>query len=570
MKNLFKKVSAILMAAIMVFAMAASVFAESGTMATTHPSENDKATLTITGIATDDSPTVTLYKIAKGKYSEKGFTGYETVTGVNLADLENPTEASVNTIAKAILDGDITPMEVIADGTISDGTYKKEVTGAGAYIAIITGATSTVYNPILLGVSYDKDSIITTGTVDATDVYASSAVAKSTKPHIDKTITGGTTTDGEKATVSVGDVVDYNIAVTAPSYPSNATNKTFFVADTMSSGLTFDFASLEVKTDADDVTVTRTDDKDNGIAIFKIGDTVIARAKVDGNGFNLSFMYDNLIQNKETGALYNVSVEYSALVNDLAVVGTAGNKNDAKLYYANNPFGGSTHDTPDSKPDNAEGVTSNGSDKTVYTYQIALKKVAAEDEEKVLSGAVFGIYSDKKCENLVDEITTNENGFAVSTAVAKGTYYVKELKAPTGYTLSEQIIPVDAQWTTATTTVDGTVTRTTYTTEANESVDGKQVGWIKDGKFYKEKVTDSKPAYVLATSETSSTSVTNVVENGAGTVPTLVKTPVKDTKLGTLPSTGGMGTYLFTIIGVVVMAGAAGAFFMSRRRGSEE
>ena len=49
-----------------------------------------------------------------------------------------------------------------------------------------------------------------------------------------------------------------------------------------------------------------------------------------------------------------------------------------------------------------------------------------------------------------------------------------------------------------------------------------------------------------------------------------VTLPVKDTKLGELPSTGGMGTYLFTIIGVVVMAGAAGAFFMSRRKGSEE
>ena len=35
-----------------------------------------------------------------------------------------------------------------------------------------------------------------------------------------------------------------------------------------------------------------------------------------------------------------------------------------------------------------------------------------------------------------------------------------------------------------------------------------------------------------------------------------VTLPVTDTKLGALPSTGGMGTYLFTIIGVVVMAGA--------------
>ena len=45
---------------------------------------------------------------------------------------------------------------------------------------------------------------------------------------------------------------------------------------------------------------------------------------------------------------------------------------------------------------------------------------------------------------------------------------------------------------------------------------------------------------------------------------------IKNTKLSSLPSTGGMGTYLFTIIGVVVMAGAAGAFFISRRKGSEE
>lgn len=45
---------------------------------------------------------------------------------------------------------------------------------------------------------------------------------------------------------------------------------------------------------------------------------------------------------------------------------------------------------------------------------------------------------------------------------------------------------------------------------------------------------------------------------------------LNDTKLNSLPATGGMGTYLFTIIGVVVMAGAAGAFFISRRKGSEE
>ena len=39
-----------------------------------------------------------------------------------------------------------------------------------------------------------------------------------------------------------------------------------------------------------------------------------------------------------------------------------------------------------------------------------------------------------------------------------------------------------------------------------------------------------------------------------------------DTKLNALPSTGGMGTYLFTIVGVVLMTCAAGAFFVSRRK----
>lgn len=566
MKNLFKKVSAILIAAIMVFAMSASVFAATGTMATTtHPSADDKATLTITGIATDETPTVTLYKVAEGKYSERGFAGYKCTGGVNLADLENPTEAAISAIAKGILGGTITPLGTITDGTLSNGTYTKEVTGAGAYIAIIAGAAKTVYNPILLGVSYNENSIITTAdSVDAGSLYNASAVAKSTKPHIDKTIAGGTTADGDKATVSVGDVVKYNIAVTAPSYPTNATNKTFFVADTMSDGLDFDYDSLTVK--ADGTAATRTEVE--GIATFKIGDTVIARAKKDGNGFNLSFIYDSLIKDAATGALYGVSVDYSALVNARAVVGDAGNTNDAKLYYANAPFGGDTYDELD-RPDGAEGVTSNGDHKTVYTYQIALKKIDAADESKLLSGAVFGIYSDAACRELVDEITTNENGFAVSTALAKGTYYVKELKAPTGYSLNTTVFTVEAQWTSAKTTVDGTTTRTTYTTVKADSIDGKQVGYIKDGKFYRTEVEGSQPAYVAATSTTTSTSVTESTE-GAGVVPTLVSAPVKDTKLGELPSTGGMGTYLFTIIGVVVMAGAAGAFFMSRRKGSEE
>lgn len=47
------------------------------------------------------------------------------------------------------------------------------------------------------------------------------------------------------------------------------------------------------------------------------------------------------------------------------------------------------------------------------------------------------------------------------------------------------------------------------------------------------------------------------------------KTEMIDTKLGSLPSTGGTGTYIFTVLGVMVMAGVAGMFLISRRKENE-
>ena len=39
-----------------------------------------------------------------------------------------------------------------------------------------------------------------------------------------------------------------------------------------------------------------------------------------------------------------------------------------------------------------------------------------------------------------------------------------------------------------------------------------------------------------------------------------------NTKLANLPATGGIGTYIFTIAGIIIMAAAAGFFFVSRRK----
>lgn len=574
MKNLFKKISALVLAAIMVLSMCTAVFAK-------EVSKTDTATVTISGLNTDQTPIVTLYKVVEGNYSEKGFLGtYTKAQNVVINELDNPTQAEINTIAQRIKANDatkITPFATIS-ANVSGEQATATVSGAGVYIALITGASKTIYNPVYIGVSYNESSVLSHDAISAGDLYAGTKIVKKTSPQMPKEITGGTTTDNslgdenKKDTVSVGDVISYKLTPTAPSYPTNATNKTFYVSDTMTEGLDFDFNSLKLMANGTEVTRT----VDNGIATYKMNETVVvATAKQVGNGFNMSFSYEGFdsLNNAETkGTMPTLAVTYKAVVNDKAVVGGNGNKNDADYFFANDPNNGSTYENLDRKPETADGVDKVTNSKTVYSYQIALKKVDSKKNsdgtEKLLSGAVFGIYSDANCTNLVDEMTTNENGFAVSTALAKGTYYVKELVAPTGYSLSDKVYTVEAQWTSAITTIDGSVTRTSYTTESN-GTDGKQVGWILNNKFYNlnnKPSEDAKPAYVKSTNTATSTSVSTSTNNGAGTVATLVNKAVPNTQMSQLPSTGGMGTYLFTIVGVVLMTCAAGAFFVSRRK----
>jgi LPXTG-motif cell wall-anchored protein len=60
-----------------------------------------------------------------------------------------------------------------------------------------------------------------------------------------------------------------------------------------------------------------------------------------------------------------------------------------------------------------------------------------------LAGAVYGIYKDAACTNLVDQITTDASGrTSKSDGLVPGTYYVKELKAPKGYALDTVLHPV--------------------------------------------------------------------------------------------------------------------------------
>lgn len=573
-----KKLLAIVLALAMVMGFNITVFATNDDGI---PDANDTATVTITNIKA--GATVTLYQVAEVKYGTGGQGFLDYIWAPEIADITEtgPTTDQINTIAKGIKTGDITAFNTITNGTLNEGRYTATVEG-GAYIALITQATDgTVYNPILLTATYGESGNLSGGSIDSTSnyLYGSTAVAKSTTPTIDKEITDGTTTDSstdeERDTASVGDVITFTITPTIPDYPSNAKNKTFFISDTMSNGLTFDYSSLTVSITGQTVTKEGNNFMLNG----KVIATAVPTPSADGaTGFNLNFNYDNLISDEGTGAVYQPIVIYEAVINEEAVAGGTGNTNDAELYYANDPNSGKTWKDTTTKPDpeKAEGIDYDEDSETVYTYQLGFRKTDIDKDEEgndiYLGGAVFGIYKDEACTKLVDKVTTNSDGYAVSTNVAAGDYWVKELVAPAGYTLNTTPYKITANWTTATTTITGTVTDRTYTTQS-PSDGAVQVGWIKDNVFYaldemsedEAEKNEFSPAYLdTETTTNTTTTTTGSNPNGGGTA--FLSDSIPNTKISSLPSTGGIGTTIFTIGGCVIMIAAAGLYFASRRR----
>lgn len=567
-----KKILAALLASTMVFGMSVTAFATpSQGKYPTKPDNEDKVDVSITNIA--GNPDVTLYQIASVEYGPGGveFVDYEWAAANMFADPANPTSNEINAIAQGLIAK--TPT-ITAKGTWTaqdvGATYTQEVP-AGAYIAVITGAgNGDIYNPILLTATYNEDGELTTDAIssDAYYLYGSTAVAKSSSPDVEKEITDGVTVDatnGNINTASVGDVVDYKVTPTVPTYPSNATNKTFFISDRLSAGLTFEYDSLTVTVNG--TALTRSADGNT----FTYSDgTVVANAVAKDNGFNLNFVYDKLVYDAE-GHVYAPVITYSGVINDDAVVGDDGNNNKV-IYYYGDPNTGTTWDKVEEEPDEAKGVNKKEDEETVYTYQLAFLKTGEGEDADGLAGAKFGIYKDAECTQLIDVVTTNENGYAVSTNVESGIYYVKELVAPTGYSLNDKVYEITANWATATTTSKATETERTYTT-TKPSDDALQVGWIKGTTFYSfDEVggnTDGYQAAYLKSEKTTTSTKTDFVENGDVGGTALLKDAIPNTKLSTLPGTGGMGTTIFTVGGCAIMVVAAGLFIASRKKAEQ-
>lgn len=128
--------------------------------------------------------------------------------------------------------------------------------------------------------------------------------------------------------------------------------------------------------------------------------------------------------------------------------------------------------------------TSNQIKNTKTTAKLQITKVDAASATALLQGAVFGLYKDAQCTDLVGTKTTDADGKAAFTGLELGrTYYYREETAPTGYVLDSTVKSITI----------GTGTETAVVTKEVTVENTKQ-----NGSLRVKKVDDSVPANPIA------------------------------------------------------------------------
>ena len=267
--------------------------------------------------------------------------------------------------------------------------------------------------------------------------------------------------------------------------------KNYVLHDTMSTGLTFNADSVEVKIGEKKLTAG-TDY------------TVVTTGLSDGCTFEVRFIDGKLKVNDV------VVVTYSATVNNKAVVGDKGNPNETHLSYTNNA-GETKNTTP--------------SETHTYTWSMdVLKYTMKGDEEVKLAGAQFKLYKEVgdaktklyalaasgKITSWTEDaskatvFTSDKDGKIKIEGLDADTYYLEEIEAPAGYNKLKDPIKV-----VITATIDPTTNAGTATVK-----------------------------YTVGTEEATANPDVKVL-NQTGTE---------------LPSTGGIGTTVFYVVGGLLVA----------------
>ena len=458
MKNLFKKIGALLVAAIMVLAMASTAFAD-GPTATITVNNADNATLTYAQVIRADQTTRTGWDFVNDDVKNAYIEAYGVADDDAQAAIEAliaNTDAEKLGKAQALAAGKVHFVEMRNPQTVSE---------AGVYLVKATEEGYT-YNIMSAYVGFGEVPNLTNATVDA----------KKTPIQVNKKVL-----DTDNVT-KTGDILTYTVSTNVPYINPTDTDKSFWAYDELTGAEYVNTDQATITLNGEDVT----------------------------ESYPISF-----VNNK-------FSVDLSTMIND---------------------------------------ANSHAGEQVVITYQV---KVTSENDtitNKATAGHEDGNeYGSKESKIYEGNITLTKYG-ENNVTLANAGFEVRKDGAANALTfvkLSDGVykyVPADTE---------DAVTEVVTDANGKVKVQGLDIG------TYKFKEVTAPQGYSVNTTDVSATLEVAEKDNGTASGVLIQNTSMNDTKLGSLPSTGGMGTYLFTIIGVVVMAGAAGAFFMSRRRGSEE
>lgn len=486
----------------------------------------------------------TLYRIVEltANSTEKSDLAVSVTVGSKayskIKDILNLSEAEQKSVASAFASevtltqkvGDAIETATTVDG--QDGIAKFTNLGVGYYLVVetktptdSTGKTKYVAStPFFVAIPQANTTTKfgETATSPTTSwVYDVVATPKNEEVTIGKKISGINNAKTEakneqQATVKVGDKVEYTITSISPKYTDEYFAYTdasklpvYKITDTLSKGLGH---QNDILVKIGKTTLQKGTDKDYTLSETKNtdGSTTIVIT------FTQAFLKNEDYKGQEVIVTYTAEVLQSAEITDP-------NTNEVRLDYTNKPG------------EEAKGIP--GDTPKVYTYALNVHK--EDNSNTSLKDAKFKLYSVTKNEsgenvytqikNLKDMddngdgvIATDSEGNLTLSGLNVGDYALEEVEAPAGYTLLKDKIFFSI----SDSDIDGRL---------DEVTKGSTISNVKD----KDKE-ESNTGYVQM----------EVVNN----------------KGFNLPATGGMGTYLFTIGGLVIMAGAALLLIASKKR----
>lgn len=570
MKKTMKKCFAMLLALAMLFAMAVPAAAEATT--------EHKQTVTFTEVASGD--TVKAYRVMEygedynsyvydegfqyamnqWNYNNQDFDQYFSALKVNAGELHTFIGNYVMGVQKGILKNNVTGESYYLPAVFAEKTADGEGKAAleldpGYYLFLITTTTanSKVYSPITAFVQVKNGEVkIYAGENDA-DITATKTIAVKHQdgPTIETKVwddDAGTEAWKDTAAGSVGETMDFYVKVMVPAYQG--------VTDMPTLELVKPLANLKYVAGSAAVYSTTVTAGATPVAGALTESVTTGTDGQETVTFQLKY---NTVGLKNTDGSVEVYVHYKAVVQPAAAEKGVNATDSAVLRYATSV-----------EPDNVKSTETAAN--TVYTYAFSLAKhsdtlVDKNDTTKgyePLSNAAFSVY---------DKDKTAAIPMVKETTAAGEVYYRPAAAGETG-TVTE--LPADQGTGNNTLLVRGLDVKE-YTVAEVKTPSGFYAP-KGDFKVVLEGERDAGTSTLNGNLNDTSTfthkaDADQTLINGAAVLHaddlSRLDASLKNSSSPLLPTTGGVGTVMFTVVGVALM-GLALWFFLLRRRRDEE